>query len=243
MLNPQSPIPLYHQLADILLVRVRSGEYPPGSRIPSEHALAASCAVGRPTVRQAVEVLVRKGILERRRGSGTYVARDPREVDIFSLAGTLSAFQRGGVPASSKLLRKPRLVKVPSDGENPFSGERAYFLSRLSIVEGTPVLLEDFYLHPDHFAGIEEVDFEDRSLSHVVDELYFMRPTGGRQTFRIATVKGKRARALAVSSETAILLVKRYLHFPRIENGVYSELFCRTDRFVFSQTIGGVTHD
>ena len=51
MLNPNSPLPLYHQLAEILLSRIRSGQYPPGGRIPSEHQLAATYCIGRPTAR------------------------------------------------------------------------------------------------------------------------------------------------------------------------------------------------
>ncbi|MBW1725882.1 MAG: GntR family transcriptional regulator, partial [Deltaproteobacteria bacterium] len=41
MLNIKSPIPLYNQLADIILAKIRSGEYPAGSRIPSENSLAS----------------------------------------------------------------------------------------------------------------------------------------------------------------------------------------------------------
>jgi GntR family transcriptional regulator len=98
MLNPdQSPIPLYHQLADILLEGIRSGEYPPGTRIPSEPQLAKDYGIGRPTVRQAIDVLVRKRLLTRQRGSGTYVRSPEKEIDLFSLAGTSSAFQRQGI--------------------------------------------------------------------------------------------------------------------------------------------------
>jgi GntR family transcriptional regulator len=243
MLNPHSPLPLYHQLAEILLSKVRAGEYPRGSRIPSENVLADLYSVGRPTVRQAIDVLVRKRVLERRRGSGTYVSNDPHEVDVFSLAGTLSAFQKKGVQVASRIVEKTRLIEVRKDPDNPFSGQKAYFLSRLSTVDTTPVLLEDFYLHPDHFNRIDAVDISDHSLSQIVEERYYMRPTGGKQTFRIIAVAGKRAEALHVPAETPVLLVKRYLHFPRVNNGVYSELLCRTDRFVFSQTIGGMTHD
>ncbi len=243
MLNPQSPLPLYHQLADLLLTRIRSGEYAPGTRIPSEHTLAATHSIGRPTVRQAIDLLVRKRVLFRRRGSGTYVSSDPREVDLFSLAGTLSAFQRKGLAATSQILEKTRLVQVKPDPENPFSEKEAYFLSRLSLVQEMPVLLEDIYLHPAHFPHIDTMDLEGRSLSQIVDEHYFLRPSGGRQNFRIGTVSGKRARALDVAPSTPILVVKRFLHFPGVENGIYSELFCRTDQFVFSQTIGGMIHD
>jgi GntR family transcriptional regulator len=50
-------------------------------------------------------------------------------------------------------------------------------------------------------------------------------------------------RDLGVGPRTPILLVNRYIHFGKAENAVYSVLYCRTDRFVFSQTLGGSHHD
>jgi GntR family transcriptional regulator len=67
-----------------------------------------------------------------------------------------------------------------------------------------------------------------------------MRPVGGNQNFRIGYLTGKRAGDLHVSEKTPILVVKRFLHFLRIENAIFSELYCRTDQFVFSQKIGGI---
>ena len=243
MLNSQSPIPLYHQLADILLFGIRTGDYPPDSRIPSEHALAATYGIGRPTVRQAIDLLVRKRILVRKRGSGTYVLTKQKEINLFSLAGTTSAFHREGASVVTHILKKTRLTAIGPDPENPFSGQTAYFLSRLTRVEEAPVLIEDIYLHAGIFAGIDAIDLEGRSLSQIVDERYFMRPVNGRQTFRIGYVEGSKAVDLTISPTTPILVVRRFLHFPQAESAIYSELYCRTDQFVFSQTIGGMTDD
>jgi len=96
MLNSRSPIPLYRQLTDILLSKIRSGEYPQGERIPSEHELAETFGIGRPTARQATEQLVRNGILIRKRGSGTFVQSEQKEVDLFSFAGTMASFHKKG---------------------------------------------------------------------------------------------------------------------------------------------------
>lgn len=243
MLNPASPIPLYHQLADILLAKIRSGEYPPGSRIPSEHRLAASYGIGRPTARQATDVLVRKNVLIRRRGSGTFVRKKQKEIDLFSLAGTLSSFHQKGISVTTHMLKKTCLVSVGDDPENPFFEQQAYFFSRLSKVEERPVLIEDIYLHPILFAGIDRFDMTGQSLSKVVDDYYYMRPSGGKQNFRIGWLRGETALNLQVSEETPILIVKRFLHFVKTKNAVYSELYCRTDQFVFSQTIGGTAYE
>ena len=143
VLNPQSPIPLYRQLADVLVAQIRSDEFPPGSRIPSEPQLAALYNIGRPTARQAIDILVRKGLLTRRRGSGTYVCEPQQEVDLFSLEGTSASFSKKGVVAHTRLLEPVTLRQVGDDTENPFRNATAYFLSRLTFADHVPVLIED----------------------------------------------------------------------------------------------------
>lgn len=238
MLNSLSPIPLYHQLSNIILDKIRSGEYPPGSKILSENELAARYGIGRPTARQATDLLVRKRILMRKRGSGTFVCDLQKEVDLFSLAGTTSAFNEKGIEVTTHILQNIRLEQTKYDPENPFSNKKAFFYSRLSRVEKVPVLIEDMYLHAILFKEIDKIDLSRRSLSQVVDEHYYMKPSSGRQNFRIGYLTGEKANTLEVRSDTPILMVKRFLNFDQTKNAIYSELYCRTDQFVFSQTLG-----
>jgi GntR family transcriptional regulator len=237
MLNSRSPVPLYHQLANIILDKIRSGEYSPGVRIPSENELAARYGIGRPTVRQATDLLIRKRFLTRRRGSGTFVCEKPTEVDLFSLAGTTSAFNKKGIEVTTHFLQKITLRRIKYDPENPFAGEKAYFISRLSRVKKSPVLIEDMYLHQGLFKGIDAINLSGRSLSQIVGEHYYMKPDSGRQTFGIGYLSGEKADVLEVTPNIPILVVKRFLHFEQAKNAVYSELYCRTDRFVFSQEL------
>lgn len=239
MLNPQSPLPLYHQLADIILAKIRCGEYPSGSRIPAEHSLAATYGIGRPTARQAIDLLVRKRRLTKRRGSGTYVCEEKKDVGLFSLDGTQASFYREGLSVKTRILQKMGLKQIESDPENPFSGGKAYFFSRLTRVDGVPVLIENMYLHATIFAGIDEISLSRRSVSEVVDERFYMRPTRGRQNFRIGFLDDQKAAEIDISPATPVLVVKRFLDFPQADNAFFSELFCRTDQFVFSQTLGG----
>ncbi len=239
MLNPESPLPLYHQLAELLAARIRNGDYRPGERIPSEHQLAAGFGIGRPTVRQAVDLLVRKGALVRRRGSGTFVCEPRQEVDLFSLDGTGASFAKKGLTVESRVLAPVAREVVDPGAENPFAGREAYGFSRLTLVNGAPVLVEDLYLHTGLFSGIEDIPLEGRSLSRIAEERYFLRPAGGRQNFRIAYPDAARSRLLEVRAGTPVLEVRRFIDFPRTETGVYAIFHCRTDRFVFSQHIGG----
>ncbi|MFJ1599702.1 FadR/GntR family transcriptional regulator [Streptomyces sp. NPDC088261] len=71
-----SPIrrhPLAAQVADVLLERLRAGEWPLGHRLPGETTLAAQLGVGRSTLREAVRELSGKGVLDSRQGAGVYV--------------------------------------------------------------------------------------------------------------------------------------------------------------------------
>jgi len=237
MLNPTSPIPLYHQLADILLERIRSGQYPPGQVIPSETQFAKFFGIGRPTVRQAMDTLVQKGLIQRKRGSGTFVKHPAPRVDLFSLAGTSQAFLTKGIPIKTKIITPLAPKKITQDPENPFYNQTAFFLSRLTLTEESPVLLEDIYLDPELFLGIDRIDLTNKSLAQVVSDHYFLAPENATQQFRVEGLDSERAKWLKLSPSEPILTVRRTLNFPQAPNGIFSILFCRTDVFAFSQTI------
>jgi len=66
--------PLAEQAADLLLERIRAGEWALGARLPGEHALGPQLGVGRSTVREAIRRLAGQGVLSTRQGSGVFVA-------------------------------------------------------------------------------------------------------------------------------------------------------------------------
>jgi GntR family transcriptional regulator len=76
----------------------------------------------------------------------------------------------------------------------------------------------------------------------VAEEQYYLRPVGGRQSFSIGYAGPDRRQYLKIGAQTPVLVVRRRLHFPQMDDGVYSHLWCRTDQFVFTQNIGGVQH-
>jgi GntR family transcriptional regulator len=244
VLNPASPLPLYQQLAQLLTERIEAGAFAPGARLPSEPELSRTHQIGRPTVRQATELLVQRGLIERRRGSGTYVRTAPRRVDLFSLAGTLVSFQRSGLELETTLLGRVTRKLVASDAENPFSEREAFTLTRLGSIERRPVLLERLYLEPEVFPGFTELPLAGASLSRLVEKRYHLKPSHAEQSFRVAMPSDEVAAAIEAPRTSALLLVRRTLFFPRAPRAVYAELYCRTDELVFSQTIGAeVRHD
>src|SRR5580693_179493 len=69
--------PKYAQLISELQRRMESGEYPPGSLLPSEHQLSAEFAIARPTVVRALRVLRQEGWIETQQGKGSFVRGRP----------------------------------------------------------------------------------------------------------------------------------------------------------------------
>ena len=76
-LESNKKAPLYQQLYDAILNKVRSGEYQVGEKIPSEEQLMTIYGVSRVTVRNAIKQLVDENILIKRHGKGTFVSMHP----------------------------------------------------------------------------------------------------------------------------------------------------------------------
>ena len=239
MLNFQSPVPLYHQLAEIITDQIKSGKYLAGETIPSEIELKNRYKIGRPTVRQALDLLVKNNLVLKKRGAGTFVKKKRREVDLFSLAGTSLAFGAKDISIKTTILEDISLIDVKKDTENPFFKSNAFYLSRLTKAENKPVLIEDIFFHPGLFIGIDKIGLAGKSLAQVVLDNYYLKPENGRQTFKIVTLSKKKAGLLNLDKNDVILEVKRILNFPGAKKAVYSRLLCRTDEFAFSQMISG----
>lgn len=240
MLNPASPLPLYHQLAQRLSSGISAGDWAPGERLPSEPELARRYGIGRPTVRQALDVLVRRGMAERRRGSGTFVCATAGSVDLFTLSGTVSSFRSSGHNLRTELLEGPQILEVPkTDALNPFATRNAVTFRRLGKLDQSPVLVEDLWLDPLTFPGLESLPLHATSVSEVVRQHYHLEPTDGEQSFHVDVPPPPIARALQLAKDVPLLAIARTLNFPSAKAAVFSRLYCRTDRITFSQKLGG----
>jgi DNA-binding GntR family transcriptional regulator len=102
-LDRSSPVPLYYQLAQAIEAAIRDGQLAPGDRFENELALAKRLMLSRPTTRRAIQELVDKGLLVRKRGVGTQVVQSPvhRRVELTSLFDDLV---RAGQEPTTQLL-------------------------------------------------------------------------------------------------------------------------------------------
>src|SRR6476661_6381002 len=140
-IDRETPVPLYHQLAEQLSAAIADGVLQPGDPFENEVAMADRLGVSRPTVRRAIQELVGQGLLLRRRGLGTRVAgrQIHRRAELTSLYDDLrregvgdprtevlthevviddAAAMAMGLPVDTPLLR---LVRLRRNGERPLA--------------------------------------------------------------------------------------------------------------------------
>ena len=93
-LDRSSPVPLYFQVSRQIEAAIDAGQLAPGDRLENEISLADRWGLSRPTMRRAIQELVDKGLLVRRRGIGTQVVhgRVKRPMDLTSLFDDLTRF-------------------------------------------------------------------------------------------------------------------------------------------------------
>ncbi|MFF9350135.1 GntR family transcriptional regulator [Streptomyces sp. NPDC014734] len=152
-----SPVPLYYQLAQQLEAAVEQGRLAPGSLLGNEIDLAARLGLSRPTVRQAIQSLVDKGMMVRRRGVGTQVVHTGvrRPLELSSLYDDLAA--TGGRP-TTRVLRntvEPAPPRV-ADALGVPEGSDVHLVERLRYTHGEPLALLRNHLP----AGILDPDTE-----------------------------------------------------------------------------------
>ncbi|MFF0539765.1 myo-inositol degradation transcriptional regulator [Streptomyces coelicoflavus] len=144
-----SPVPLYFQLAQQLEASIEHGALTPGSLLGNEIELAARLGLSRPTVRQAIQSLVDKGLLVRRRGVGTQVVHSKvrRPLELSSLFDDLEA--AGQRPATKVLVN----TVVPAAAEvaaalGVAEESDVHRVERLRLTHGEPMAYMCNYLPP-----------------------------------------------------------------------------------------------
>ncbi|MFD4227552.1 GntR family transcriptional regulator [Streptomyces sp. NPDC058545] len=137
-----SPVPLYYQLSQQLEAAIEQGRLAPGSLLGNEIDLAARLGLSRPTVRQAIQSLVDKGLMVRRRGVGTQVVHSQvkRPLELSSLYDDLEA--AGQRPATRVLCNRiePATARVAA-ALGVLEGTDVHLVERLRSAHDEPMAL------------------------------------------------------------------------------------------------------
>lgn len=159
-----SPVPLYFQVAQHLEQAIESGQLPPGTRLDNEIQLADDLGLSRPTVRRAIQYLVEKGLLVRKRGVGTQVvhAKLKRSIQLTSLYDDLSKAEQRPTTRVLTNVIEPASDTVAHTLGIP-EGTKVVRLERLRYARGEPLALMRNHI-PTGITDLTTEALEERGL-------------------------------------------------------------------------------
>jgi len=207
-LDSSSPIPLYQQLQEILRLEISSKTRKAESKLPSEHELCRQFGITRPTVRQALEGLVREGLVRKHRGRGAFVTEAPVPVGLLALTGTSETITDQKINVETQVLRLERVAAcLLAEGQDPPEGWVA--LERVRRINHVPTFYEYTWLPAALVPGLEQIDLRDGSLFSVLTEKYRLRADGGRQRFSAVAAPVHIAAGLGLKAGVPLLRMVR----------------------------------
>jgi GntR family transcriptional regulator len=208
-----SDLPLHRQLFVTLRDQIERGTYGAGSQLPSEKALCDEYGVSRITVRRALQNLTEEGLVERRRGVGTYVSAGHRD-EAPAPVSFMEALRQTQARTSVKVVQlergtPPGLVarRLQLD---PCSD--AVYVLRVRSSGTTPQLVTESWI-PNAIAGavLTRANLRRRALFELLQEsgLRFGRIT---QEIAAEIADPSRARLLEVPTGSALMRIERLVH-------------------------------
>ena len=203
----ESPVPLYHQLAEQLTAAVSDGTLQPGDPFENELAMSERLALSRPTVRRAIQEMVDQGLLVRRRGLGTTVANRKvhRRVELSSLYDDLA--REGRNPRTSVVAhevdvdeRAAQALDLPAD--TPLLG-----IVRVRYAGDSPLAILRNWL-PPAYSDLTVEELRTRGLYDLLSERGG-RPVVARQSIAARMPTPAERRQLAIRGTQPVLTMTR----------------------------------
>lgn len=204
-----SPIPLYSQLANLMRQRVQRGLWAPGTQVPSLDALVAEFQVARVTVRQAIDILSKEGLLLPQRGRGTFVTDQPQPERSLrletSLQGVANAYRHD----------KPKLTLLEESGVQPsitpvdgLAAPVYHFMRRVHSRDEQAYCVASIFIDQRAFR-LAPKRFRQETVVPVLVDLPSVVIASARQTLRISTADVDVANLLNVAVSSPVAEVRR----------------------------------
>lgn len=233
-----SPVPLYFQVAQHLEQMIESGELPMGARLENETDLADQLGLSRPTMRRAIEYLVGRGLLVRKRGIGTQVVQTKvtREIELTSLYDDLA--KTGRDPStrvvSFRTEAAPDALAVKLGIP---AGTQVYAFERLRYADAEPLALMRNYV-PAHLVRLTPADLEAQGLYHL------LRANGvtmriAKQAIGARAATAAEARALGERKGAPLLTMERSAYDDQGRAVEHGHHLYRASRYRFDLTLTG----
>ncbi|GAB7388956.1 phosphonate metabolism transcriptional regulator PhnF [Bacillaceae bacterium] len=235
-IDKESPIPIYYQLKNFIKEQIENGIWKPGDMIPSERELSEEFAISRMTVRQAFNELVNEGLLYRKRGMGTFVAKPKVDQKLSKLTNFTSDMLSRGMKPGAKVLALNTIPATKKIAEklNLREGDHVVELFRLRLADEEPMALERSFLPYAKVSPILEEELENKSLYELLRNRCNLHLVRAKQTIEISYCNPQDAALLEIAPDTPSLLIERITFTEDGQPVEYVRSYYRADRYKFS---------
>lgn len=207
VIDRSSPVPLYHQLSEQLTAAIHDGRLEPGDPFENEIALASRLSLSRPTVRRAIQQMVDRGLLVRRRGLGTTVANRKvhRQAALSSLWDDLEA--EGRQPRTEVLSLETTTDATAAAALDLPPETELLSVVRIRYADDAPLAIMHNWLPPQH----SEVTREELEVDGLYATLRLrgVRPAVARQSIGARMPTPAERRSLGMRSGQPVLTMSR----------------------------------
>lgn len=225
-------IPQYRKLYELLRKHIVTGIYKEGSLLPSENELCTVHKMTRPTVRHALDTLVKEGLILKKQGKGSIVRKPPQKIGILSIAGTASAV--GVRYLKTDILQKPVITTWPQ----PFPFELSLleqesgciYMERLRYVDEVPVFYDINHLPNIYLPRITKRSFENKSLFEILRKHYQIEILGGEQQLKAQKPDRKIKQMLQLKAGQPVLHIERKLTTNKEGFNIYSTIYFNSEK-------------
>ena len=235
-------LPLYRRIQADLRDRIHNGDLPPGGQLETEQELMARYDVSRATVRQALAGLVADGLVEIRRGLGTYVRKAAMEHRLGGFYSYSREIERHGMRPGTRV-RSLRVEEASARVAIALGiprGAPVVALGRIRLADDEPLVTETSYLPAARFPGLEDADFTRQRLYDTLTVAYGVRPVRARESFEPVLMSPDEAAVLGGAAGDPALRVERTTFDAEGRIIEYCRSTLRADRYHYSVELGDV---
>ena len=226
----QNGVPAYRRIQATILKQIESGRLSPGDAVSSERELAKIHDVSLMTARHALAALEREGIVERKRGSGTFVA--PPKIHFNKLMSFSEQLSGRSLPSTSKILSRT----VVNDGQQIAAalalpaGSPLLKLERLRMGSTDPFALETCYLSEAEFSGVGTAPLHRGSLFSTLEHQYGVELQYSDEEIDATAADPKTSKLLGIPRGFPLLRFRQVIYSAKGKPTLYVLGVYRSDR-------------
>jgi GntR family transcriptional regulator len=227
--------PLYAQVEDSLAQRIASGALPPGSQLPSEESLISEFGVSRTTIRMTVQRLVQQGLVEIRRGKGTFVVGPKLIQELTELTGFVEDTVAHGRAASARVLGK-QVVAASSTVAHHLAirpGTPVVQILRVRLADEVPLSFDETYLPEQIGRKVMNADLTVEPIFTMLEQRFNTPLLEAVYQLEASAADTATATALRVAVGSPIFLIERTTFSTKGLPVDYEKLHYRGDQIRF----------